>query len=162
MATLALRRCRARQHHPERPGVGPQTRQRSANVDGEQHLRWRSAGQERADAREEIRALSVAGHCGDDCGSLGARALRGCVEDDLSEVFDAGPARDRTVRAADAGPEDALSMGWPPALIDLQDRLLAIGNDGTAAPPGGALTGGEPLGASEEAMLPPSPGRSAS
>ena len=89
--------------------------------------------------------MSVAGHYVDDGGSLGARALHGCVEDDLSEVFDAGPARDRTVRAADAGPEGALSMGWPPALIDLQDGLIVKENDDTAAPPGDVLAKGEPL-----------------
>ena len=145
MAILALRRCRARQHHPERPGVGPRTRQRSANVDGEQHLRRRSAGQERADARDEICALGVAGQNGDDGGSLGARVLGGCVEGDITEVFDAGTVRDRTVLAADAGPEDGLSLGWPPALIDLQDGLIVKGNGDTAAAPGDVLAKGEPL-----------------
>ena len=103
--------------------------------------------------------MGVDGQNGDDGGSLGARALGGCVEGDLSEVFDAGAVRDRTVRAADAGPEDGLSLGWPPALIDPQDGLIVKGNDDTAAPPGGILVGGEPLGVSEEAVLPPPWGR---
>ena len=87
----------------------------------------------------------MAGQNGDDGGSLGACALGGCVEGDITEVFDAGTVRDRTVLAADAGPEDGLSLGWPPALIDLQDGLIVKGNGDTAAPPGDVLAKGEPL-----------------
>ena len=51
--------------------------------------------------------------------------------------------------SSDGGPEYGLPLGFRPAVIDLQRRLIVEGNDGVNAPPGGASAGGDSLKTSE-------------